>query len=94
MPGPGGHGGPGGPGGHRGGPGGPGGGHRGPGGPGHGPGGPRGGYGRGPMQPPPPPHHGWGMGHRPYRRGFGCSGCLMPVLGVVAVIIFMFSLII
>ena len=68
-------------GGHGGGPG-----HR-PGGMGHGPMGPRGGH-----MPPPPPHH-HGYGHRPYRRGFGCSGCLMPVLGVIAVIVLIFSLI-
>ena len=73
------------------GPGGPRGGHGG--GPGHGPGG----MGRGPMgprgghMPPPPPRH-YGMGHRPYRRGFGCSGCLMPVLGGITVIIFIFSM--
>ena len=88
MPGPGGHhgGGPGGPGGGRGpgGPGGFGGPHGGPGGPGGfggphgGPGGPRG-FGPGPR----PPYRGYG--HRPYRGG--CLGCLMPVLGTIAVIV-------
>ena len=85
--------GPGGPGGHRGGPGrGPGGGPgRGPGGMGHGPG------GRGPMGPggghmhrPIPPRH--GMGPRPYLRGC-CSGCLMPVLGTIAVVVLIFAII-
>lgn len=36
---------------------------------------------------PPPPHY-----HRPYRRGWGCSGCLMPVLGVIALIVLALSM--
>lgn len=73
------------------------GGHRG--GPGHGPGG----MGRGPMGPggahhghghmPPPPHYGGMAPHRRPHRGRGCSGCLMPVLGVIAAIIFVFAMI-
>ena len=86
------------------GPGGPRGGHGG--GPGHGSGGMGhgpmghgpGGMGRGPMghrgghMPPPPPHH-YVYGHRPYRRGYGCSGCLMPVLGAIAVLVLIFAMI-
>lgn len=70
--------GPGGPGGHRGGPG------HGPGGMGRGPMGPGGAHhGHGHM---PPPHH------RPY-RGCGCSGCLMPVLGVITIIVLLLAMI-
>ena len=74
MPGPGGHhGGPGGPGGGRGGFGGP----RPPMGGGH------------PHRPPmgggPRPPMGGGY-HHPYRYRRGCGGCLMPVIGVAALI--------
>ncbi len=63
---------------------GPGGGGRGPGGPGGGPGGPGGFHGgmggmggfRGGMG---------GWGHRPPPRRRGCCGCMMPVIGIVAV---------
>ena len=81
MPGPGGH--------HGGGPGGPHGGGR-PGGfhGGGGPGGPHGGHHGGPYGRGPRPHMGgWGMWNRPPRRR-GCSGCLFPVIGVVAVSVF------
>lgn len=72
MPGPGGHhgGGPGGP--YGGGPGGPHGGHRRP---------PMGGMGH-----RPPPRHGWGMGYGPPPRRVGCCGCLLPVLGIAAIV--------
>ena len=51
-------------------------------------GGPGGGFGRGPM----PPHHHPGMGPRPPRRGFGCGGCLMPVLGVIGLIVLVLAI--
>lgn len=58
---------------------GPGGHHGGgPGGPyGGGPGGPHGGHRRPPMG---------GMGHRPPPRRVGCCGCLLPVLGIAAIV--------
>lgn len=84
-----------GPGGHRGGHGGPGRGGMGHGGPGHGgPG--HGGFSHGGMRPG-PMGPGGGFGHRPmpphrHYRG-GCSGCLMPVLGAIAVIGLLFGVI-
>ncbi len=30
---------------------------------------------------------GWGMGHRPPPRRYGCGGCLLPVIGVAAALI-------
>lgn len=76
------------------GPGGPGGGrpHGGPGfgGPHGGPGGPGfGGPHGGPRPRPPFP----GYGRRPYRGG-GCLGCLLPVLGTIAVFVAALSFII
>ena len=71
-----------GPGGHRGGPG------MGHGGMGPRPMGPGGGFGHGPM----PPHHHMRTGHRSYHGGC-CSGCLIPVLGVIATFVLIFAMI-
>ena len=63
---------------------GPGGRGGGPGG-GRGPGGMGGHGGMGHRPPPPPrPYYGGRMWRRPYRGG--CLGCLLPVLGIAAVI--------
>lgn len=41
---------------------------------------------------PMPPHHGWGH-PRPYRRGWGCGGCLMPILAVIVLFVMILAFI-